>query len=94
MAHIRIIQAHRLTHEKARAAAQTVADQLAQEFDTASEWDGDVLQFERSGVTGTLTLSAQQAHLEINLDSLFLLFAPAIEQKAASKMRKIFTGAG
>ena len=56
MADINIVQQHKLTAEKARAAAQQVADKLAQEYDLACAWDGDVLRFERSGVDGSLTL--------------------------------------
>lgn len=92
MADISIVQPHKLTHKRARDAAQKVADQMAEEYEMASEWDGDVLVFSRSGVSGRLTLSEQQAQLEISLGFLLKAFAPTIEEKVAAKMRKLFGG--
>ena len=91
MADIRITQAHKLTHKKAKAAAQKVADQMAEEYDMAAEWDGDVLRFKRSGVSGVLTVLEKEAHLEISLGFLFKAFAPTIEEKVAAKMKKVFS---
>ncbi len=90
MADISIRQTHKLPHKKAKAAAQKVADQMAEEYDMASEWDGDVLLFKRSGVSGSLTLSDKEAHLEVFLGFLFKAFAPTIEEKVAAKMKKVF----
>ena len=50
MADISIVQAHSLTPEQAREAAQQVADKIAREYGLACNWEGDVLRFERSGV--------------------------------------------
>lgn len=91
MADISITQAHKLPHKKAKAAAQKVADQLAQEYEMSSEWNGDVLMFERSGVSGKLIISEKDAQLEISLGFLFKAFAPMIEEKVASKMKKVFS---
>lgn len=91
MPDICIKQAHKLPHGKARAAAQKVADQMAQEFDMESEWDGDVLLFQRSGVSGKLVLAEKAAQIEITLGFLFKAFAPAIEEKVATKMKNVFT---
>lgn len=92
MADIRISQAHELAQQQAKAAAQKVADQMAAEYGMSSEWHGDVLLFSRSGVSGKLTLSAQLAQLEISLGFLLKSFAPTIEEKVATKMRRIFGG--
>jgi putative polyhydroxyalkanoate system protein len=91
MADISITQTHKLTHKKAKAAAQKVADKLEQEYDMASEWDGDVLHFQRSGVTGTLTLLEGEAQLEIKLGFLLKAFAPTIEEKVSAQMKKVFS---
>ena len=90
MVDISIIQRHTLSHHHAKAAAQHVADQLAQEYDMRSEWDGDVLLFNRAGVTGSLTLAGQEAHVEITLGFFFKAFAAAIEEKVVAKMQKVF----
>lgn len=91
MADIRITQAHKLSHKKAKAAAQKVADQMAQEYEMSSEWDGDVLKFQRSGVSGRLIVSESDAHVEISLGFLFKAFASTIEEKVAAKMKKVFS---
>lgn len=90
MADISITQSHRLPHSKAKAAAQKVADQMAAEYDMAAEWNGDVLKFKRTGVSGSLKVSDKDATLEISLGFLFKAFAPTIEEKVAAKMKKVF----
>ncbi|WP_420475824.1 polyhydroxyalkanoic acid system family protein [Noviherbaspirillum sp. ST9] len=91
MADIRITQAHKLPHKKAKAAAQKVADQMAEEYEMSSEWDGDVLKFKRSGVSGKLVVLEKEAHLEISLGFLFKAFSSTIEEKVAAKMKKVFS---
>jgi putative polyhydroxyalkanoate system protein len=93
MADIQIVQEHNLSPERARAAAQQVADKVAAEFGMACRWDGDVLRFERSGVEGALTLQEQRAALRIKLGFLMSAFGPAIEAKVADKMRRVFAAA-
>jgi putative polyhydroxyalkanoate system protein len=90
MADINIVQDHHLTPKKARDAAQKVADKLAQEYDLACAWDGDVLRFERSGVSGSLTLLKHQAQMQIKLGFLFSAFSSTIESKVAENMKKVF----
>jgi putative polyhydroxyalkanoate system protein len=90
MAHISIIQKHALTHKKARTAAQKVADKLSAEYDMTSEWEGDVLHFQRSGVSGRLTLHEHTAKIEIKLGFLLMAFAPKIEDEVGRQMRKVF----
>ena len=93
MADIDIVQTHNLTPERARAAAQEVADKIAREYGLACNWDGDVLRFERSGVNGALTLRDQQAAMEINLGFLMGAMAPSIRAKVAEKMQRVFASA-
>lgn len=90
MADISITQPHQLTQPAARAAAQKVADKLANEYGLDCKWEGDVLRFERSGVEGALTLGERQALLRIKLGFLMSAFAATIEQKVAESMRKTF----
>ena len=90
MADINIVQDHHLTHKKAHEAAQKVADKLAEEFDLSCAWEGDVLRFERSGVSGTLTLHKHKAQMQIKLGFLFGAFASTIESKVAENMKKVF----
>jgi putative polyhydroxyalkanoate system protein len=91
MAEISITQPHNLSPDAARAAAQRVADKLSTDYGLSCHWVGDVLRFERSGVDGMLTLGAREAALRIKLGMLMSAFAPAIEQKVADSMRKVFS---
>jgi len=93
MSEISIVQEHNLSPEQARAAAQQVAQRIADEYDLSCKWDGDVLRFERSGVEGALRLDGQRAALRIRLGLFMGVFAPAIEAKVAEKMRKVFVPA-
>jgi putative polyhydroxyalkanoate system protein len=90
MADINIVQAHSLAPEQARAAAQQVADKLAEQFELACRWDGDVLRFERSGVNGALTLHPHQAQLQIALGFPMSMMADMVKAKVSEKMQKVF----
>ncbi|MRX11092.1 polyhydroxyalkanoic acid system protein [Pseudoduganella sp. FT25W] len=90
MADINIVQEHHLAPEQARAAAQQVADKLAEQFELACRWEGDVLRFERSGVSGSLSLLPHQAQLQLELGFPISMMAAQIEAKVAEKMRKVF----
>ncbi|NHZ79531.1 polyhydroxyalkanoic acid system protein [Massilia sp. CCM 8695] len=93
MADISIVQEHRLTPNKAREAAQKVADKIAAEYGLDCAWQGDVLHFERSGVHGSLAVEAQQVEMNIRLGFLMSAFAPAIEAKVMEKMKAVFGAA-
>lgn len=90
MADISIIHKHKLSHKKAKAAAQKVADQLTEEYDMESEWEGDVLHFKRSGVSGTLELADHEARMEITLGFLMKAFSSTIAEKVEANMKKVF----
>ncbi len=93
MADISIMQDHTLSMEQARVAAQKVADQMVAEYEMVAEWKGDVLSFTRTGVSGTLALAENQAHLEITLGFMLKGFASAIEAKVTKNMEKVFATA-
>ena len=93
MADISIKQEHQLPLSKAKEAAQQVADRMAAEFDMATQWEGDVLSFKRSGVAGTLALRESEAQIDITLDFLFKAFAGTLEEKVARNMKKYFAEA-
>ncbi len=93
MGDITIRHAHALNATKARAAAEKVADEMATEFDMAIQWEGDVLSFRRSGVSGTLTLLDREALLDITLGFMLKAFAAKIEDKVSGNMAKVFASA-
>ena len=90
MAAIHIVQQHALTPERARSAAQQVAERIGREYGLACRWEGDVLRFTRSGVSGVLTLEPQQARMAIDLRFPMSAMAGVIRAKVTENMRKVF----
>ena len=81
MSDIVIRRTHNLTPARARKAAETTAAKLGEEFDLEYEWDGDVLHFSRSGVTGNLSLAAHEVIIRVRLGFLLLALKPRVERE-------------
>src|SRR4051812_16271056 len=92
MADISITKKHKLSPKKAKAAAQKIADKIAEQYSISSEWQGDILTFRRIGVSGTLELHPSEAKLEITLGFLFKAFSANIEEQIHKNMEKVFSG--
>lgn len=73
MADIHIARPHGFTPRKARAAAERIAEELAEEFGLEYAWEGNVLNFSRSGVSGHIEVHKKD--IEINVKLGFLLGA-------------------
>lgn len=70
---------HALGLKKAKAAAQRVADEMEREFGMSSQWDGNVLRFERSGVQGELVVAKDRVEVHAKLGFLLAAFKGRIE---------------
>jgi putative polyhydroxyalkanoate system protein len=81
MSDINIRRKHGKTPAEARASAEHMAAELKEEFDLSSAWDGDVLRFKRSGLSGELTLAGQEVALHIHLGFLLSALKPKIERE-------------
>ncbi len=92
MADITLVQEHALSMDDARAAAQKVADQMVADYEMTCSWDGDLLSFKRSGVSGTLALAEGRAQLDIELGFMLKGFKSKIEEQVGRNMRKLFNG--
>ncbi len=90
MAEIHYSIAHQLSHEEAKKAAQEVADNLASEFSLQCKWNGDVLNFERSGVKGNLTVQESSASISISLGFMLSAFSGTIKQQVTTNMQRVF----
>lgn len=90
MAAIHLERTHRLGLKKARAAAQRVADDMAQSFEMTSEWEGDELRFERAGVSGSLTVSRDRVVLDAQLAGLLGVFRGRIEERLHADFDRYF----
>ena len=90
MPDISITKPHQLSHDDARAAAQKVADKMVEKFDMTIAWEGDMLSFNRSGVSGTLTVYPTEATIEVVLGAFFKFFAPKLEEQISNQMNQVF----
>jgi len=81
MSRIDIRHAHTLPKAKARKAIEDVAKKLAEKFDMAYDWDGDVLNFSRSGVDGHIALEPKELHVQAKLGFLTAMFKDPIESE-------------
>ena len=63
MASIDIQHPHTLAPPRARQAVQEIADKLADRFGAECRWDGDILDFTRSGIDGRIALLPGQVHV-------------------------------
>ena len=70
MADISIKRAHHGSLSDARKMADKVAVKLEKDYQLKSTWAGDVMNFTRSGVNGTLLITAQELHIDIRLGFL------------------------
>ena len=70
MASIDIQHPHTLAPPRARQAVQEIADKLADRFGAECHWDGDILDFTRSGIDGRIALLPGQVHVTAQLGFL------------------------
>jgi putative polyhydroxyalkanoate system protein len=90
MAHIRITKRHHLTHGKAREAAERVARDLNKRFGLTYGWDGDCVDFKRTGLTGRLHVLKDQVRLDCELGFVMSIFKPALEGAVHEEFDKYF----
>jgi putative polyhydroxyalkanoate system protein len=91
MPSIDIRHAHSLPHAKARKAVQEVADKLAERFGFDYDWDGDTLNFTRSGVDGKIDLAPKSLRVTANLGFLMSAFKGPIESEIKRVLDERFT---
>jgi len=91
MADIEIQRAHNLGLKAARAAADRMADHLGRKFGLTGEWQGNVLSFERPGVTGSLAVGEKDLRLSVSLSFLLKAMKSSIESAIAHELDSLFT---
>ena len=79
MASIDIQHPHSKSPAQARKAVEGVAKKLAERFDMDYGWDGDTLNFSRSGVDGKIALLADKLRVTANLGFLLSAMKGPIE---------------
>ncbi|BET26438.1 putative polyhydroxyalkanoate system protein [Limnobacter thiooxidans] len=90
MSDIRARKSHNLSLEDAKKTAQKLADQLQKEFQVDSQWQGNTLNFTRSGVKGTLDVTEQEVILDISLGFMLKAFKGKIQAEIDNNLGKMF----
>jgi putative polyhydroxyalkanoate system protein len=94
MTDILITRKHGMTLKQAKAAAQEVADELAEQYEVESEWQGNTLNFRRTGIDGHLKVNARQMIIEVKLGFLLAAFKSTFEQNINKRLDKLFDQCG
>ena len=81
MPSIDIHHEHSKTPAQARKALEDVARKLAERFDMQYDWDGDTLNFMRSGVDGKIKLAQKKLHVTAQLGFLLSALKGPIESE-------------
>lgn len=81
MSTIDIRHAHTLPDPQARTAMENVAAKLSERFGLESQWRGDVLDFNGSGVGGAIELQPGAVRVTANLGFLLSTMKPMVESE-------------
>lgn len=81
MSRIDIRHPHSLPKAKARKAVEEVAHKLAERFQMECGWEGDILNFSRSGVDGHIELLPKDIHVHAKLGFLAAMFKDSIQDE-------------
>ena len=89
MATISIAKKHRLSHKKAKDAAEEIARDLKSRFALDYVWNGDRIDFERPGVSGCMHVRKDQIQLDVSLSFLLTPIKPSIEREIHAQLERL-----
>jgi len=92
MSDIVFVRRHALSPARARALVQKIADRLAAEHHLKSEWEGDTLRFERTGIHGHIHVDESRVHLEVSLGLLLKPLKGALLEEVERTFDKYLPG--
>jgi putative polyhydroxyalkanoate system protein len=81
MAIIDIRRPHKISLKSAKAAVERVAKAISKEYGIAHEWNGNQLDFNRSGVKGHIAVAKDEVHVRVELGFLMGALKPVIERE-------------
>ena len=89
MSHISITRAHSLGAERARQAADGVAERLRREFGVDTRRDGDTIHVEGRGVTGRLDAGPTELRVEATLGLAARPFRRLLRREIESELDRL-----
>ena len=90
MPDIEVHRIHDLGLVAARRAAEQMAADLGRKFDLRGSWRGNVLHFERPGVSGTLAVTDKDLHLSVSLGFLLKAMKSSVEKSVMQELDMLF----
>src|SRR5438067_13763001 len=91
MASISIARKHHLSHKKAKDAAEQIARDLKTRFSLDYAWNGDRIEFERPGVSGSMHVKKDQIRLDVSLGFLLTPLKASIEKEIHAQLDQLLT---
>lgn len=88
MATIDISRDHQLGLEKAKAAAEGIAEKLKEKVQVDYRWQGNDLVFDRSGAKGSIVVSENNVRVQIDLGMMLRPMKGMIESKVNEYLDK------
>ncbi len=81
MSSIDIRRPHSRSLKDARAAIERVAGHIADKFDVECGWNGNTMEFSRSGVDGHIAVTGKEIHVTASLGFLLMAIKGPIERE-------------
>ncbi|QYR53824.1 polyhydroxyalkanoic acid system family protein [Lysobacter soyae] len=81
MAHIHLRHAHPLDDAKARKAIDEIAKKLSEKLGVVTQWEGNALNFQRTGVQGKITMHPGELEIDAKLGMLFSAMKGTVESE-------------
>lgn len=89
MSDISIKRIHNVSAAEAKKVADKVAAKLEKDYQLKSSWAGEVLNFTRSGVNGTLAVTAKEFKIDVKLGFLMAAFKGPIQKAIEENIDKL-----
>ncbi|VXC11571.1 putative polyhydroxyalkanoic acid system protein [Pseudomonas sp. 8Z] len=88
MSRIHVERSHSLGREAAREKAERLAERLASEYDVRYRWNGDTLEFKRSGADGQIEVGEDRVRVEVKLGLLLSAMGGMIQREIEQALDK------
>jgi putative polyhydroxyalkanoate system protein len=91
MSKIDIRRKHGKSLKAARSAVEKTASAIGKKFGIQSEWDGDTLNFHRSGGSGQIRVTKTEVRVTAELGFLMSALKPMIESEIENQLDANFS---
>ena len=87
---IDIRRPHQLSIADARAVVDRVAARMHEKFGMTGQWQGDILEFSRAGISGSIAVESDAIQVRAQLGMMLTPLKSMIEQEIRSKLDEHF----